>query len=130
MTIANTNSYTSLRVLVCGDREWYDSAAIHRELVRLGYNEDREIVIVQGGAAGADRIAAIEAKALGYTVEEYPADWKQYGKGAGSKRNQQMLDSGIQLVLAFHADISQSRGTADMIRRARAANVEVRIYDR
>lgn len=128
MPDANTNSYTSLRVLVCGDREWNDRQAIERELKRLA--GDREIIVVHGACRGADRIADAVARDLGYWVEPWPADWRQYGRGAGPKRNQQMLNTGIQLVLAFHADISQSRGTADMIRRARAANVEVRIYDR
>jgi len=58
----------------------------------------------------------------------FPADWKSYGKGAGPIRNQLMLDEGKpDLVLAFHNDISSSRGTADMIRRAKKHGISYEI---
>jgi hypothetical protein len=42
-----------------------------------------------------------------------------------------MLDEGRpDRVLAFHVDISRSRGTADMIRRARLQGVPVQVFKR
>ena len=56
---------------------------------------------------------------MGMQVQVYEADWKKYGKLAGPKRNQQMLDEGMpDLVVAFHADIKNSKGTFDMVNRA------------
>jgi hypothetical protein len=52
---------------------------------------------------------------------ECKAEWKKYGPAAGPIRNQRMLDWGPDLVVAF----SGGKGTADMVRRARAAGVEV-----
>ena len=68
-------------------------------------------------------MAAEVARSLGFIVEPYPADWSQYGRAAGPIRNQQMLDSGVQLVLAFHDHIETSKGTQDMLRRAQRAGV-------
>lgn len=54
-------------------------------------------------------------------VESYPADWRR-GKGAGPERNARMLAEGWpDLVVAFPG----GRGTADMVRRAKAAGVRV-----
>jgi UDP-N-acetylmuramoylalanine-D-glutamate ligase len=55
-------------------------------------------------------------------LEVYPADWKLHGKSAGHIRNQQMLDeSKPDIVIAFPG----GRGTANMIKRAKKAGVEV-----
>lgn len=52
----------------------------------------------------------------------YPANWSKYKKKAGPIRNQQMLDEGKpDLVVAF----SGGTGTADMVHRAKVANVKV-----
>jgi hypothetical protein len=63
---------------------------------------------------GADTLAGIIAEQIGLQVEVYPADWNRHGQAAGPIRNQQMLDQGRpDIVLAFHANISQSKGTKD-----------------
>ena len=49
----------------------------------------------------------------------YPADWNKYHKAAGPIRNQQMLTEGKPtLVLAFHDNITASKGTRDMVKRS------------
>lgn len=61
----------------------------------------------------------------------FPADWKRYGKAAGPIRNQQMIDEGKpDLVLAFHENINESRGTKDMVARARGIGIKVIIITR
>lgn len=65
-------------------------------------------MILHGGARGADRLADIIARALGFEVEVYPADWT-LGKYAGILRNLEMLDSKPDLVIAFWD--GSSRGT-------------------
>jgi hypothetical protein len=41
-----------------------------------------------------------------------------------------MLDSGVDLVLWAHDDLSQSKGTLDMVRRATKAGVETEEIER
>ena len=79
-------------------------------------------LVIAGGARGADTIAAEWAKARDIPCEVYMADWDGLGPKAGPIRNQRMLDEGKpDLVVAFPG----GRDTADMMRRARSAGVEV-----
>ena len=116
-----------IRVLVCGDRNWTDLKAIQLRLNRLLDETEEFITVVEGEARGADTLGRQAAEELGIKVEAYPADWQQYGRAAGPIRNQQMLDSGIDLVLAFHHNLDKSKGTADMVRRVRRAGIEVEV---
>ena len=109
------------KALVCGGRDYADSARVFRVLdaaaERLGVD-----FIIQGGARGADYLAWQWADVRGVKVGTFNADWKAHGKQAGSIRNQQMLDEGRpDLVLAFPGGV----GTNDMIRRAEASGLPV-----
>ena len=114
-----TNPY---RVIVCGGRHWgdghYDSGTMQAEFEKLPL----ATIIMHGGAKGADTWAHGWAWAFGFKRAVFKAQWRKYGMRAGPLRNQQMLDEGKpDLVLAFPG----GRGTADMVRRARAAGVKV-----
>ena len=112
------------RILVCGSRRWTDGALILRELSALRGVE----VVIEGEAPGADTLVRQAADQLGIPVLPFPADWDRYGRGAGPRRNQQMLDEmKPDLVLAFSEDLNSSRGTADMVARARRAGLPVRL---
>ena len=88
-----------------------------------------DIIVVEGGAPGADLLSKKAAISLNIEYREYKADWKKYGRAAGPKRNQQMLDcERPDLVVAFHPNINESKGTKDMVNRARKANIPVEIY--
>ncbi len=108
-------------VIFCGDRNWTDRIAIRNQLLR----QNKESIIVEGGANGADTIAKEEAEKLGYTVKEYPADWNQYGPAGGPIRNQKMIKcEKPDMVIAFHNNLKASKGTLDMLTRARKAGIK------
>lgn len=113
------------RVLVCGGRDFADSSQIWGELDTLLRRARHDcMVVIQGGARGADQIAREWCASRFVKYENYPAKWGEHGKAAGPIRNQRMLDAGRpELVLAFNG----GRGTADMVRRAQAAGFPVRI---
>lgn len=118
-------SPAGVRMLVCGGRGFNDRRAVFGELDRVTRNMDLELVI-SGGAAGADTLAAEWAEANGVPLRVFPADWPRHGRAAGPIRNQRMLDEGRpDLVLAFPG----GAGTADMARRASSAGVAVRSVD-
>ena len=109
-----------MRVLVCGGRDYADYAYVEENLNDLPLGNSS--VIIHGGAQGADRLAERWAFAHGVDSERFSADWEKHGKAAGPIRNQRMIDEGQpDLVVAFPG----GKGTADMIRRARAAGVDV-----
>lgn len=103
-----------MRLLICGDRAWTDAALIGKWLDDL-----KPAVVIEGECRGADIVARSAAEARNITVEPYPAPWRQHGKAAGPIRNAQMLREGKpDRVLAFHDDIDNSSGTADMVAQA------------
>ncbi len=114
---------TPLRVLVCGGRDYGNVTHVAQELSRI--HRSRGIaVVIQGGAAGADQIARTWAEHNGINSITYAAEWDKHGRAAGPMRNQAMLERETpDLVVAFPG----GRGTEDMIRRAKAAGVEVEI---
>lgn len=113
-----------MRVLFCGDRNWRLRKPIAQELLKLN---EKTTIIVHGAARGADSMAAMIAQDMGFKTEAHPAQWELYGRAAGPIRNQEMLDSGIDLVLAFHENLARSKGTKDMVKRAKKAGVEVMV---
>lgn len=114
-----------MRVIVTGDRNWDDPVTIQNELAKL----PPDSTVVHGDCRGADRWAGRLARELGLTVVAWPAEWKKHGRKAGPIRNQEMVDSGADLVLAFHPDLGRSKGTRDCVRRAQRARIQVRVID-
>jgi YspA, cpYpsA-related SLOG family len=118
-----------LRLLVCGSRTWTDAAlvaeAVEQTVAEHGQGR-AGVVLIEGDARGADRLAGTLAKARGWELEVYPADWQRHGRSAGMRRNARMLREGRpERVIAFTDDLTCSRGTADMVRRARGAGIPV-----
>ena len=110
-----------MRVLVCGGRNYQDRDQLVADL-DLCLETYGEIEIISGGADGADLMATVWAAARNVPCTTYFADWKKYGRKAGPIRNQQMIDEGKPgVVIAFPG----GRGTADMVRRARQAGIQV-----
>lgn len=138
-----------IRVLVCGGREfgyvpsW--ATALTPEYSRLSRKADEErfllaatldalmtdrgiAVIIHGSAHGADELAGQWARRKLIKEECYPARWYPNGRkggldrSAGPRRNTKMIAEGKpDLVVAFPGN----KGTADMVRRAKAAGIEV-----
>ena len=112
-----------MNVIVFGGRDFEDEEFAFRWLD--AFNEVSGIsLVISGKSRGADKLGENWASLRGIELAEYPADWKKHGKKAGMIRNQQMIDEtpgGVDLVVAFPG----GRGTADMIRRAKKAGVEV-----
>lgn len=114
-----------MKVLVTGDRAWDDVKLVVDTLEQLPPGT----IVVHGAYRGADTVAGEVAKALGFVVRAYPADWESFKFRAGPIRNQLMLDEEhrddepIDLVIAFHDDIEHSKGTKDMIKKALNAGI-------
>jgi sugar (pentulose or hexulose) kinase len=110
--------------MVTGSRSWDDAAAIEEQLRKVPPGS----IIVHGGAPGADTLAAEIADRLGLKTESHPIDRSQgraATRAAGIARNQRMIDTQPDAVLAFHRD--NSPGTQDAIERARQAGIPLRV---
>jgi hypothetical protein len=120
------------RVLVCGSRSANDRGRVFVSLTKLFEERGGFSFLLQGGAGeedddgsairGVDLLARDWARAAEVPSITFLAEWDKHGRAAGPIRNQQMLDDGRpDLVVAFPG----GRGTADMVRRASKAGIEV-----
>lgn len=122
------------RIGVTGGRDFADWNLVAKVVHALPYG-----VLVHGAASGADDLCAKWwTRMMGRPDEPHQADWGHCGEScyhpvrtapdgsnycpaAGPRRNQQMVDSGLDLLVAFPG----GRGTADMVLRAGSAGVPV-----
>lgn len=86
------------------------------------------MLVVQGGARGADECARAWCRAAGVRCETMRANWREDGPPAGPARNLRMLAAHPDaLVLAF--PLPQSRGTWHCVRAARARGMRVVVHE-
>lgn len=103
-----------MRILICGDRDFADAERVFHYIRIL----PKDTTIIEGEAPGADTLAGAFGKFFRLNVLPFPADWKRYGRAAGPIRNQQQLDEGKpHIIVAFHDNIWESKGTKDMLNR-------------
>lgn len=120
-----------MRILVTGSRRWTDREVMEAALDNATAGCVMNCTLIHGNATGVDILANEIARGWDdmwgeWSIERFPADWAKHGRAAGSIRNAQMLTEGKpDLVLAF--PLPGSKGTWDMIRKANAAGVEVRV---
>ena len=80
-------------MLVAGSRGYNNYAEMCQVLDFLLKNQvtqHKHIIIVSGGAKGADALAEQYADERGYEKRIMPANWNRYGKSAGYRRNNEM----------------------------------------
>lgn len=75
--------------LVVGSRTFNDYDLLCQKLDKY-LSKYKKVVIVTGGARGADALGEKYGNEKGYPVIVMPAEWDKYGKYAGYKRNEDM----------------------------------------
>jgi hypothetical protein len=81
-----------------------------------------DTLLLQGAARGVDTEGKEIWREMGLKDKPFEADWDRYGKPAGGIRNQEMVDEGPEICLAFPGP--ESIGTWDAVRRAKKANIK------
>jgi hypothetical protein len=81
--------------------------------------------VVSGCARGADSYGEILAEEYNIPVKKFPAEWEKYGRGAGHIRNGLMAEYSNALIAIWDG---KSRGTEDMISKAKSLNLNVFIH--
>lgn len=113
-----------LIVLICGDRNWDNFKVIENFILTL----PKGTTIIEGDCRGVDKISGYLARKHGLEVIAVRAKWEIYGLAAGPIRNKEMLDKyKPDLVVAFHNNVENSKGTKNMVEQAAKAGIEVRL---
>lgn len=84
-----------MTVLINGSRGFDNYSLLEEkcyEILSPYLERGDKIIIVEGGASGADTLAGKFAKENGFELEIYWADWKNLGKKAGLLRNIEMVE--------------------------------------
>ncbi len=115
-----------MKLIVAGSR-----GIVKYEIVESAINAliDQGIditAIIDGTARGVDALASRYAKEHGIENIRLPADWKQFGRGAGKERNSRMAEMGDVLLALWDG---KSNGTRNMIRAASKNGILVHIID-
>ena len=114
------------RVVIAGCRNYtnYEEAKEYIDFCLSNIRKANEIIIVSGGAKGADTIGEKYATENDFKIERYIPDWKKYGKKAGPFRNEQMANL-CDFVICFWN--KKSKGTKSMIDFAKKYNKPLKI---
>jgi len=135
------------RILVTGSRDFADLVLLSWHLglhTGTGLAHGRPVVVVHGDClTGADRLADQIARQHNILTEPHPASWhapcqlsckpghrrtrnhSTYCPAAGNYRNQEMVDSGADICLAFLWPGAGNIGTRDCMNRAQLAGIPV-----
>ena len=130
------------KLIVAGGREYDNYAELERLLDKMLVNKIKthEIMIIEGGAKGADALGRQYAMNRGYMWDTMKADWKDfsvtpcriktnkygdYNALAGMNRNQKMADKADALFLAWNG---VSTGSRDMMIRAESKGIPIKIW--
>ena len=109
-----------MRVAVTGGRDYKNKIKVFETLDNLLFRNPNFTLVV-GDATGADAYAQVWAQKKNIPVEIFKADWAYYGRSAGPIRNRQMVDSGVDLLVAFSGGI----GTDNMTTLCQQAHVKI-----
>jgi hypothetical protein len=120
-----------MRIIVTGSREWTDKRAIRDAILNTLHRMNTGFgphTLVHGDCPTGADVLADEVWWETFPTTPIPpeihrANWKLNGRAAGPIRNQQMIDQGADVCIAF--PLGDSRGTRDCIRRAEAAGIPV-----
>jgi len=100
-----------MNVVVAGSRDLTDYGLVSEIILASELNIG---TIISGCCRGVDALGERWAKERGIPVNPFPADWKQYGLGAGHRRNEEMAERADAAIVVLWK--TRSRGSEDMIR--------------
>ena len=116
------------RLVIAGCRDYNNYFRLSQEVKKYikSLGENYSIIIISGGASGADALGEKFAKKHKLQVERYPAEWDKYGKFAGPRRNAQMAKAADAVIVFWDG---KSRGTKNMIECAKKENKPYKIIE-
>lgn len=113
------------RLAVVGSRDFPFPSLVESFIVDL----PQGVCVVSGAGGVVDLAAAAAARLAGLPLQEFPASWARFGRGAGPVRNSALVASGLSALCVFLSSPGKpSAGSADVVRKARAAGIPVFVF--
>lgn len=118
----------NFKVIIAGSRG-FSNYKLLKEKCNEYLREKRKeynIIIISGGARGADTLGEKYAQDEGFSLEVFPANWNKFGKSAGFIRNEQMAEVADALIAFWDG---KSNGTKHMIEIMENKKLLVRVVN-
>lgn len=115
------------RVIIAGGRDFdnYEYLCDKCDLLLKDKHDTHRIIIISGGAKGADSLGERYAKERGYQVDIYQAQWGRHGKAAGPIRNGLMADISDAAIVFWDG---ASKGSKSMVDCMEQRNKKVIVF--
>jgi len=114
-----------MKLAIIGSRDMTDKALFAKGITDAIEKWGKPILVVSGGARGADTLGEQWAKDNDIECTVYKPDWNRYGKSAGLRRNKDIINA-CDCVLAFPSN--GGSGTQHSIGLAKKANIPTIVY--
>ena len=118
----------NFKVIIAGSRG-FSNYKLLKEKCNEYLREKRKeynIIIISGGARGADTLGEKYAQDEGFSLEVFSANWNKFGKSAGFIRNEQMAEIADALIAFWDG---KSHGTKHMIEIMENKKLLVRVVN-
>ncbi len=112
-----------IKVIIAGGRNFDDYPKLCQVCDEF-LKDQNNVEIVSGAYKGADFLGEKYAAERNHRIKQFPADWKQYGKSAGHKRNVEMAIYADTLIAFWDG---KSKGTKNMIDLATQVGLNVKV---
>jgi hypothetical protein len=111
-----------MKTIIAGSRTVTDLMHVIKAIKNCGFEVTE---VVSGCANGVDTLGEEWAALSEVPIARFPANWKKHGKAAGPIRNGEMAMYAEALIAVWDG---KSRGTRDMIAKAKLRNLRVFVY--
>jgi predicted Rossmann fold nucleotide-binding protein DprA/Smf involved in DNA uptake len=113
-----------MKLIIAGSRSLEDYSWMEAKLNKILSDTSEPVVVISGGAKGADRLGERYAEERGFEVVVMPAEWEKHGKKAGYLRNKQMAEQCTHAVIFWDGE---SPGSRHMISICENLNIPHRV---
>lgn len=113
------------KILIAGSRYFtdYDVAKAYIDHCLSNMEDTSSFILLSGGCRGADRLGERYAEEHGWEIRHFLPDWERYGRSAGPRRNQAMVEEADYVICFWDG----GRGTKSTITYAERLQKPLRI---
>lgn len=111
-----------MKTIIAGSRSIIDFEIIEHAIDCSGFHITE---VVSGTAKGVDTEGEGWASLYNVPIKRFPANWKQFGRSAGHKRNAAMADYAEACIIVWDGS---SPGTRNMINEAAKRGLKLYVY--
>ena len=124
--VENFSYVCRMKVIIAGGRDFNDYDLLKKKCDKILSEIKEDIIIVSGGAKGADSLGERYANERGFGIDYFIPDWNKYGRAAGMLRNAEMSKHADAAIIFWD---QKSRGSKNMIELSKKEGLKLRVIN-